>query len=433
MQALGPLLPLVALGLASPLLRGVWFGFLDTPALWAQGVGQLGLRLGLVLCGAASLAAYTALIRGPERAVLDPHPALGPELLRYLLLRTAWEQKGWPLGVAALTLPVLLAAGPLHWLVLCALATGGWAAGLLLGAPVYLATIELAESPRLAWLLNLLRGDSPQLQAALIYAPGVVLLLGGLGVDLAAEGATRALDGQPAHALWLLAPVGVGAAARLLMPARVIGAWHRATAILGEIDAAYAGAEDPEEARRVYLEWALRWMPPGWRLHALQDLRHGWRGLRGWVSGAWALGGLVALLGWTEAPEAAARLVVAAAGALALLGTVALRLAQTDPEWLEQALPRPAGVRQAARGLVVFGWLLGAVVPGVLALAVRQGLGVALGPTLALTTCAAAMATLGSVCSQARARGAVPYAVGAALLWAGAALGSVALGSGGAG
>lgn len=404
------------------MVRPVWFGFLDHPRLWAEGVAQLGLRLGLVLCGAASLAAYTALIRGPERAVLDPHPALPRALLRYLLLRTAWEQRMWPVGAALLALPLAGTAGLAHWAALVALATGGWAAGLLLGAPVYLLTIEVAESPRLGALLNLLRGDTPQLQAALIYAPGLVLLVGGLAVDLAAEGARAALSGRPWHALWLAAPLAVGAAARAAMPRRVVAAWHKATAILGEIDAAWAGVEDPEEARRVYLEWALRWVPASWRLHALQDLRHGWRGLRAWVTGAWGLGGLVALLGWTEDPDAAGRLVMAASAALALLGGVAIRLAVTDPAWLDEALPRPTGVRTAARGLVVFGWLLGAVLPGVLALTVRQGLGVSLGPGLLLVGCAAAMASLGSVCSGARARGLVPYAAGAAVLWAGAAV-----------
>ena len=73
-RALGALVPVVALAAAGPLVQPVFMGFLAEGRI-AEGSVALGLRVGGALCGAMVLATYTALVRGPERAILDPHPA----------------------------------------------------------------------------------------------------------------------------------------------------------------------------------------------------------------------------------------------------------------------------------------------------------------------------------------------------------------------
>ncbi|MCB9759772.1 MAG: hypothetical protein H6739_08005 [Alphaproteobacteria bacterium] len=420
-EAAAWLLPLGALALAGPLIRPVFMDWLGSAAL-AEGAAGLGLRLGLVLCGAMSLRTYVALVRGEERPILDPHPADTPALLRYLLLRTAWEHAALPLGAAVVALPVLWSGEALAWALIAAVAAGGWAVGLLSGFTVHLASVWAAESPALSLLLNLLRGSNPRLQAALIYAPGVVLALGGAAVYGASMGAQRVLEGQLLGAVALLLPIAVGGLAWL--PAgRLAERYHyRATVILAEIDAAYEGTEDPEEARRVYLEWAVRYLPAAARPFVLRELRHGWRGLRAWVTGAWGLGLIAFLPAWSEDPLAPGRAALVAGAGMVVVGTVGLRLAATDPLWLEQVLPWSRGPVLAARGLTVFAWLQGAVAPPVLALAIRQGAGVA-GPVLgALEVLAVALAVLATLISPLRSKGAFLYLALGLACWAGVAL-----------
>ncbi|MBK9369060.1 MAG: hypothetical protein IPN01_22625 [Deltaproteobacteria bacterium] len=187
-------------------------GFLDRPDGVIDGVIGLGVRLALLCNGAMALRTYTALVRGEERPILDPHPADVPALVRYLVRRVAWEGLIWPLGVAALCWP-LWSAGPEIYLTAVGLAAGGWGAGLLMGFPVHLGAVWAAESPGLAGLFNLIRGQNPQLQAALLYAPGAALALGAVGVGAAATGARLGLSGQSAGWLLLLTPWVLGAVA----------------------------------------------------------------------------------------------------------------------------------------------------------------------------------------------------------------------------
>ncbi|MCK6520194.1 hypothetical protein L6R49_02030 [Myxococcota bacterium] len=399
-------------------MRPTLMGFLDRPNGVIDGVIGLGVRLALLCTGAMALRTYTALVRGEERPILDPHPADVPALVRYLLRRVAWEGLIWPLGVAALCWP-LWAAGPEIYLTAVGLAAGGWGAGLLLGFPVHLGAVWAAESPGLAGLFNLIRGQNPQLQAALLYAPGVALALGALGIGAAAAGARLGLNGAAWGWLLLLTPWLMGALAFWLTPARAERPYYRATLLLAEVDGALAAREDPEEARSVYLEWAIRFAPAALRPFLRQDLRHGWRAHRGWVTGAWGLG-LVALApAWSDAADAGTRAALIAGGALALIGALGQRLGVSDPAWLDAWLAPPPLPRLIARGLTLWAYLQGVVIPPTLALAVRQGGDAALGFALPVELLAVGLAITGAIAGRLRGAGLAPYLVVAALAWAG--------------
>lgn len=393
-QGLRVLLPLLASGLAAPLARPVLLGFLDgprTPEIVAAGTEAITFRLGALLVGAMALSSFDALLRGPDREVLEVHPidprgllpAIGGELLR--------RQVILPLMAAILLSPLLVHGQVRAWVGALVVLLGAWLCGLGLGAWINLGAVEAAESPRLRGLLELLRGDNPRLQAALIYAPGVVLAVGGLAVGLAAGGLSAGLQGHAPGWLFLGLPYllgGLGAALALPLAAR---SWTRASRLLAEVDAAWAGQEEPEEERRVYLEWLARGRP-----ELLRALRQGWRVRRTWATGAWGLGLVGAFAGWSSQPEAPA-VVLAVAGAAALL-ILALpaRLAEGDPPWLDRALGLRAPAVGLARAQVAALYAQGALLPPLLALLVRQG-GRALLPALLLEALTLGLAPLSAL------------------------------------
>ena len=392
--------------------------FLDGGSV-STGMAGLSLRLGWLLCGAMSLHTYSALVRSPERPILDPHPARPSALLSYLLLRTAREQAGLPLAAAVVTWPVLAAGHSEAWLLGVAVVAGGWLVGLLVGFPIHLASVWAAESPALAGVLEALRGDNPRLQAALIYAPGFVLALGGTAVYFSAEGMRLVLEGNSALAWLLGVPVVLGALAWLAVPALAHRYHFRTTLLLGEIDAMYAGLEDPEDAQWVYLQWTLRGIPGGLHPTLLRELRHGWRGVRGWITGAWGAGLLAGLVAWTDSPLGLARALGVGGAALVIFGGVALRLAVRDPLWLDTWLEVPARTRVLSRWIAVSGWLQGVVLPPVAALAIRQGLGPGLTLLGLLEGLALSLALGATLSSSWRARGWLAYLPAALLAWAG--------------
>jgi len=386
----------------------------------AVGVTGLALRLGLVCCAAMAIFSYGALVRGEDRPVLDPHPVDPGKLLPYLLLRAGSERWSWPLAVSLLAWPLVYYGQPVAFAMIVAVCFGGWLVGLTLGFPTYLAAIWAAESPSLAMVFELIRGTNPRLQAALIYAPGAVLAVGGLGVYAAASGAGLVVAGQPAGAALLAVPLVLSALAWLPTPALARAYHFRTTTLLAEVDGMYAGMEDPEEAQRVYLDWAVKFAPADTRSELLKELRHGWRGLRSWVTGAWGAGLVGAVAGWSSDPAAPERAALVAGAGMVLVGAVAVRLSATDPLWLDRSLPVPSGRRLLARGIAVFGWLQGAIVPVAAVVGVRQG-GAVFGVVLLLEGAALLVAALGAASSRLRARGMVPYVAMAALLWAGLA------------
>ena len=89
--------------------------------------------------------------------------------------------------------------------------------------------------------------------------------------------------------------------------------------------------------------------------------------------GAWGLGLLGALAGWSKAGDAPDTAVAVALAAVLLLGSLPARLAEGDPPWLDRWLgvsPLRVG---AARAVAAWLYAQGAIVPTAAALALRHG------------------------------------------------------------
>lgn len=411
-RSLGPLLPLLAFAVATPLVRRTLLPFLDGGSLPA-GIEALSFRLGALVAGAMALYTYTDLVRSPERAVLDPHPVRARELVTAVALDTARERLYLPLGGAILLLPVALEGEWLAWAGGSAVVLGAWLCSLGIGYTVHLGAVWAAWSPGLAKLLDLLRGDNPRLQAALIYAPGVALAVAGLAVALASAGVRLALEGSPWGWSFLVLPLVVGAVGWALVGGLAERWYVRATALLAEIDAQYAQHDAAEEERHVYLDWLARGRP-----ELLRALRQGWRLRRTWATGAWGLGILGLAAAWTPEPTAALRTVAVAGASVALLGALPARLAEGDPPWLDAMLGVRPGPVLRARLLTAFLYAQGAILVPVAALLVRHGtvsfLVLAILELLALGGAAAGA----WAASRWRERGVLAYGPLAVVVWA---------------
>jgi hypothetical protein len=373
-EATWPWLGPVLLGaLASPLARPILFWFEQRPAEdFAGGLAGLCLRLGLALCGAGILVVHEQVVRGPERRILDPHPvepgALVVAMGQRLLLGTA----GLTVGVLLLLAP--LADRPVALAMSVAVLLGGWLCGLALGFLAQLGAVWAARSPSMSGPLNLVRGSSPPMQAALIWAPGLAIAACGGALIAATQGLKAYLEGAPLAAVALALPFVLALIGWALVPGLARRTWYQATTVVAEVDAAWAQVEDPEAARRVYLEWAVRWAPAGLRPHLLRGLRQGWRARRTWVTGAWGLGVLGAVAGWTAEPDAASRALLVSGSAVVVLAALAIRMETGDPAWLGRALGLRRLPLATARGLVVLAYLQGAILPAVASVWLRRGL-----------------------------------------------------------
>lgn len=412
-------LPLFATVLGAPLLQDVFLHFLSTPDRINAGSMGFAMRLGWFCCAVMALRSYTALVRGPERAVLDPHPGNPQQLLRYLTLRCATENLVllmcgmamlWPLAWAGYVEQALVAAG---------VVATGWMLGLLIGFPVHLAAVWAAESRSLASVLEALRGANPRLQAALIYAPGVVLALGGTGVWMASQAGQLALSGEPSGLSLLAGPLVLAVGAWVVAGPLARGFHYKTTMVLAEIDAHYARLEDAEEGKIVYLEWTVRIWPRSLQPHLLKDLRHGWRGLRTWVLGAWAAGVMVALSAVSDDAQAFERSLALAGAAMVVVGSLGLWLGIRDPKWLDSSLPANSQARLRARAVAVFLWLQGILILGALGLAWRHGSSEAWVFLTVLEALGLLLASGAAVASRWREQGWSAYLPGALLLWAG--------------
>ncbi|MEC7241963.1 MAG: hypothetical protein VXW32_12090 [Myxococcota bacterium] len=412
-------LPLLATIFGAPLLQDVFLHFLTDPEQIRAGSMGFAMRLGWFCCAVMALRSYTALVRGPERAVLDPHPGDPKLLLRYLTLRCASENLVllccgiamlWPLAWAGYSAEAAVAA--------CVVATG-WALGLLIGFPVHLAAVWAAESRALSNVLEALRGANPRLQAALIYAPGVVLALGGAGVWMASQAGLLLLADTPSGWGFLLGPVVLGALAWGLAGPLAGGFHYKTTMVLAEIDAHYARLEDAEEGKIVYLQWMVRFFPQSLQPHLLKDLRHGWRGLRTWVLGAWAAGVMVGLSSVSDDPQAFERSLALAGAALVAVASTGLWLGIRDPKWLDTSLPAHPQERLRARSVAVFLWLQGVLLLGAIGLGWRHGSSEAWVFLAVLEGLAVVLAVGASRASRWREQGWSAYLPGALLLWAG--------------
>ena len=405
-------LPLLAAALATPLAKPVLLAFLEAGVV-PVGVQGISLRLGALVAGAMALHTYTALVRGPDRAVLDPHPVQPRLLLSALALRTARERVYLPMMGAILLLPVGLEGHWLAWVLGSVVVLGAWLCALGVGFAVHLGGVWAAMSPELAGVMNLVRGSNPRMQAALIYAPGVALAVVGVAVGMAASGASGVLAGwSPGYILLAIPPI-VGFLGWLVaLP--LAEAWYvRTTALLSEIDAQWAELESAEEARRVYLDWLAVGRP-----ELLRALRHGWRSLRTWPTGAWLLGVVCAFAGWSDVADAPTRTLVVTAGAALLITGIPVRMAEGDPAWLDKALSISPGRVAMARGITAFLYAQGVIVLPAAALLVRQGPSGAAFMLLAELAAAVGAILAASAAMRLRGRGAWVYGPVAVLLWA---------------
>jgi hypothetical protein len=397
--------PAVAAVLLVPLFRPVFLAFLDDPERHALGVEGVLQRVGIAMIAILTLDVYTALIRGPDRAVLDLWPVDAAQVATFEIVRVAWE-RAWLLPAAALLLSPIGAEASwgLYGLGLACVA-GAWTLGLCASAMVHLLAVDVAESPEWAPILDVIRGHNPRPQAAFLYAPGVVLAGSGGLVLVSAWGVRAAWTGQPLAAILLLLPFAGAAAALVPVAGIARRSWFRASAVLADIDARYAAVERPEEAHRVYLDWAVRWLPKGVATWALKDLRHGWRARRGWITGAWLAGVGAAMVGWAGDPAAAARAAAVVAAAAWGTATIGVLMERDEPAFLRAWLP-PGGLpRRLARLVVIAGWVQGAIWPAALAVGLRHGTSgfglVVLSGLLSAIVAAAAATALGQLRDRA--------------------------------
>jgi hypothetical protein len=358
----------LAAAVAMPWAESTLLHFLEQGRL-DGGLAAISFRLAVLVAGAMCIHTYGDLVRGSDRAVLDPHPVQARKLLRALAWRTGLERIYLPLICGILLLPVGFRG---HWLHMGAgtmLIFAGYWTGLGVGQATHLGAVWAARSPGLARLLDAIRGANPRMQAALIYAPGFALGLAGTALALASAGLESALGGWGPGWAWMALPWLLGWAGLVLTGPLADRYYVKTTALLGEIDAMYAGIETEEEERAVYLEWLARGRP-----EMLRALRHGWRGLRLWPMGGWLMGavlGVVALSTSADAPRQVATM--GGAGAL-LVVAVIFRMAAHDPQWLDRALGVSARKVAIGRMAVAFLYAQGVLLPAALGLWIRHGL-----------------------------------------------------------
>lgn len=334
----------VALALA---WRNGAFRFVDGQAgAQVYGVGLVALRVGLVLAIALALGTYDSVVRGPDRGVLDVHPMfprpyLAARLRRVIVERSPWLGAALLFGLPLLRLPAVAGAYGVF-------VVGAWCSGIGVGLGVNLGAPRLATSPSFAPLLDAIRGNNPREQAPFLYAPGVAVAVAAGVAGYASRGVGAAVGGVADPAL--LAPF-VAAAVGLGLSFRNAPQLAFLPGVLGEIDARHAGAEVEEEARRVYLEWLADRAPSAWREELRKVLRHGWRGHRASVFGAWGLGVAVAVWVQTDGGHVFGLAAPLAVGGVGLLGE---RLRRDDPPWLDVLYPRPH--RRLARAVALVAW-----------------------------------------------------------------------------
>ncbi|HCH62637.1 MAG TPA: hypothetical protein DFR83_07535 [Deltaproteobacteria bacterium] len=409
-------LPVFASALATPLAKPVLLSFLSYGggSAWIAGLEAVTVRLGALMAAAMALHTYTDLVRSPDRPVLDAHPVEPRALLRAIALRTARNRSYLPVAAAVVLLPVLQQAGVVPWLGAVAVVLGAWLSALGVGFAVHLGAVWAGLSDGLAKVLDAVRGDNPRMQAALIYAPGLALLLVAISVVFSSAGLSYALSGRADGWAFLLIPPALGLAGWAAAGPLSERYYVRATALLTEVDGLVSGAATAEEDRAVYLEWLARGRP-----ELLRQLRQGWRSYRPWALGAWGLGLLGVLAAWSAEPDVEARLLSVVGGCFVFFALLPPRLAAGDPVWLDEALGTRSGAVDRARFTVGFLYAQGALVPALAAGLVRHGREVIL-PLLAVEVVGAAVMFAAAFLAR-RQRERAAWLVGpiALVVWAG--------------
>ena len=401
----------MATALVVPLFDQVFLSFLDHgSSFWGEGVAAMALRLGIGVLSLLALDVFTAVIRGPDRAVLTLLPIDAVAVVRYQVVRVAAE-RWWLLPAAAALLAPIAVEGSLAlWALSVLTVMGAWVMGLCVSAAVHLLAIEVAESPAWEGLLDLVRGNNPRPQAAFLYAPGVVLLLCGLLIGQCAYAIPRVVDGAWLSLLWFALPFVAGAVAWGRLSRLAPGSWFKGSAVLAEIDARYAALADREEGLRVYLDWTVRFLPGPVALFALKDMRHGWRARRGLISGAWLIGLAGFAAGWTEGPVGIERAALVAIGGVWFCASIGVLLERDEPDFLRAWLPPGGAPRWLARALVLALWVQPCVWLAAFSVGFRQGWGGAISVLAFGVGCTLLAIPTAIGCSRLGQRGLAVYA-----------------------
>jgi hypothetical protein len=400
----------VAVGLAASTLWPSAGALLAAPDGVAR-LSALNLRIGTLLVAVAALRVYAALVRSDDRELLALLPVDSARVslaaLAGVALAGAWIPLAALVGLGPIVVDEPGRAG-----ALVAFLFGTWALGVVASGIAFLAAVGLAEHPRWAPLLDLVRGSNLRTQAAFVYAPGVVLAATGLLIAASGDAAAR---GE----FWGVLPMAAALGILPAVPPLARRGWFRATIQLADVDGRHTALEGVEDARRVAWEGMLRWLPASWRPWALRDLRHGWRARRTWVNGAWLLGLVALALGWQAAPDGPRIAAAASATAALLLAAVVVPLAADEPPFLRSWLPPGGLAASGARALVVFAWIQPAVGLPAAGTLLRSGSAAAM-VVVRGEMGAAAGVLLGLVAARWRERGLRVYAPVAVLLAAAA-------------
>ena len=408
--------PVAVAVLCVPLAESVFLSFLDRPQeQWGPGISGALMRYGLVMVGALALDLFSALVRGEDRKVLGVLPVDPGGLVPACVLRVAQERLWWvPAGMVLLSPVVFRSGGDPDairlWCVCAVVLMGGWLLALSSGSLVHMWSIEVAENPSFARWLDMVRGNNPRAQAAFLYAPGLILGASGLLLGQACFSVSAAIEGSVLAWVCIAAPYLLAALIWRPVPRLARRAWFGGTAVLADIRARYETLLDAEEARRVYLDWGVRWLPAAWRRYALKDLRQGWRARRTWVLVPWGLGVASALAGWTSDPAGVSHAAVFASGSAWCLGVVGAIMVRDDPPFLRVWLPNPGLPGFMARAVVVAAWLQPCVWPAVLVVAIRADLAQAGWVLLTVGISALGAGLLSGVCSNIGRSGVAWYA-----------------------
>jgi hypothetical protein len=356
------------------LFRQSFLRFLDRPAeTWGEGMEGALLRACVVIVGWIAIEVYGAIVRSPFRSKLDTLPVRADQVVRFELLRVA-ANRWWLVPLFGLLFsPIALEGAPELWALGVAVMLGAWSLALTGSALVHLFAVEVAENPRYAEVLDLLRGANPRPQAAFIYAPGAVLLgIGGLLV-VTCRSVRLWYGGEGLVWLPLMALFALALAALLPLSSLARSNWFRASVVISEIDARYAALSEREDGLRVYLDWSIRYLPSRWRVYALNDLRHGWRARRTWISATWLIAFLSFAGGWSAQGVAPERAAIVAIAGVWLCAAIAIRLEQGEPVFMRAWLPEGGARKQGARFAVLAGWLQPCVLGGALSTLFRAG------------------------------------------------------------
>ncbi|MGC6494134.1 MAG: hypothetical protein ACON5B_14970 [Myxococcota bacterium] len=359
--------------LCIPLFSSIFMDFLVDQDPWAFADRLFGLqvRIAYAMVAWAGLDAHGAMLRGRNRRVLELLPVRAADVV-WAELVEGWIRLGPRVAVlAALTLPLVGSGGVGMWLATVGIVAGAGVFGVPAGAWAMLMATRVAERPSWAAWLDLVRGNNPRSQAAILYALAVPATVGFFAAVLSATGAVHLLslgEGAAWQSPWLVQQSMVGSMVSVAVwPVLAVGAswgairtgvssWFIASMVLADIDGRVASVERAADPQEVYLEWSIRNLPRSLHTLVLLELRQGWRARRTWLLGTWVAAVGAVTVGWTVEAGGMSR-----AAHVAILGVgcgaIAMILgARDEGPWLGGWLDAHAHGRFRSRWVAVLVW-----------------------------------------------------------------------------